>query len=51
MESLRQFQLIPTEFEPLRDVRFREKALIDLDKGELLEALCQTLRELRRLQR
>ena len=51
MECLKQFETIPPQFDPLRDVRFRNKPLHELDKGELLEALCQTLQELRRLSR
>lgn len=51
MENMRQFQEMPPEFNPLRDVRFREKALCDLDKEELLAALCQALVEIKRLSR
>ncbi len=51
MDRLKQFDMTKPDFDPRRDVRFREKALSDLDKGELLEALCQALTELQRLQR
>jgi hypothetical protein len=51
MEQMKQFEIIKPEFDPQRDVRFRHKLLRDLDKGELLEALCQALVELKRLTR
>ena len=43
MERLKQFEVLPAEFDPRRDIRFRGKQLHDLDKGELLDALCQAL--------
>jgi hypothetical protein len=51
LDRLKQFELTPPEFDPRRDVRFRGKSLCDLDKSELLEALCQALTELKRWQR
>lgn len=51
MQQLKQFEVVPPEFDPRRDVIFRGKRLADLDKGELLDALCQALIELKRLSR
>jgi hypothetical protein len=34
-----------TEFDPIQQVRFRGKALPDLSREEMLEALVQSLRE------
>ena len=37
-------------FDPIRDVRFRGKALPDLTHAEMLEALTQALRQVRHLE-
>lgn len=48
METTKQFKFIPAPFDPRRDILFRGKTLDVLDKGELLDALCQALVELER---
>jgi hypothetical protein len=37
------------EFEPMQHVRFRNKAINELSRDELIEALVQSLREVHRL--
>jgi hypothetical protein len=49
-DNMRQFVFTPPDqFDPLRHAKFRGKALTQLDNLELLDALVQSLKEIRRL--
>lgn len=39
----------PDEFDPMKHARFRGKHLAQLDREELLDALVQSLKEVRKL--
>lgn len=39
------------DFDPIKEVKFRGKNINDMDRRELIEALCQALREVHALKR